>query len=93
VEVQLVNDSGESIGYNTCSASRERKTGATWVRIESLRLCVLALYLLKTGETVSFEELVGADWQPGTYRIALRIERFSKDDSFYLGSRAFAVAP
>lgn len=71
--VTLSNESGRSVGYNTCGSVRDQRTGSTWQRIIPMRLCTQELYILPPGEQITFEEAISDEWVPGEYRISLMV--------------------
>lgn len=89
--VHLINGSDREIGYNACFSARESRMGGEWVRIESLRMCTAALYLLDPGERTSFSEPISNEWGAGRYRIVLRFYPSDEAESLLLATNPFDV--
>ncbi|HEY0150913.1 MAG TPA: hypothetical protein VGB92_02880 [Longimicrobium sp.] len=89
--IVLRNRTSESLGYNLCHSSRELRTGGSWTRISSLRLCTMELRILAPGAETRYREPITAEWQPGEYRLTTTVERMRSGDRGQIYTPAFTV--
>ena len=93
VEVRLANESGGAVEFGsiTCAAL-ERRDGADWVVIESLRVCAAILYTLGPGEVLDSVFPLDETLVAGTYRLVHRVYGdISEDEGFVVHSTLFEV--
>jgi hypothetical protein len=89
--IVLRNGTSQSLGYNLCHSSRELRTGASWTRISSLRLCTMELRVLAPGSETQLKEPITGEWQPGEYRMVTVVERMRSGDRGEIFTPAFTV--
>ncbi len=74
VLLTLKNESAETIGYNLCFSSLDRKDGEEWTDITSPAIACPAIQLtLHPGESVGVERPMIEEVTPGTYRFRTRV--------------------
>ncbi len=90
VELRLVNESGEPIGYDLC-LDIQRDDDGTWTDTDYYdgELCPARLETLSDGQSAVFERLLPADIAPDSYRFRTTF-RFD-DDEHTVASRRFEV--
>jgi hypothetical protein len=90
--LRLVNESGETIGYNLCVHLVQRQTADGWVDTlyghESL--CPLPRYELRHDDSDTYPAPLDAATPPGTYRFRTRVDS-GDEGEFSVYSRSFEV--
>lgn len=89
--VTLRNRLDQPLGYNLCLSAREMRVGSEWRRIEPLRMCLGALFILEEGEEARHEEPITEEWAPGRYRMVTAVERMEAGDRREVRSQEFTV--
>lgn len=89
--VRLVNRLDQPIGYNLCLSARELWTGSEWRRIEPLRSCIAALFILEEGEEAPHDEPIAEEWEPGRYRMVTSVELMEDGERLEVVSEPFTV--
>jgi hypothetical protein len=89
--IVLRNGTDHALGYNLCHSSRELRTGGSWRRISSLRLCTMELRVLAPGAETFLKEPITAEWQPGEYRMVTVVERTRSGDRGEIFTSPFTV--
>jgi hypothetical protein len=70
VQAQLLNRSGDRIGYGACSLSLEQQTASGWIRVSPRPgACIGILYVLEPGGRRDQLQVLDAALPPGTYRL------------------------
>lgn len=88
--VRLVNASSESLTYNLCRASVERKTANGWQAVKQRRDCTTKTYRLAPTEVTLHELPLPATIRPGTYRVSASVE-LAESGRRTMHTSAFAV--
>jgi hypothetical protein len=91
-DVWLRNDANFPVGYNGCLATWERSRGEVWEPLAPLRMCAAVIYTLNSGNRVLLREPLD-DWEPGTYRLVLEVNRMDTGSSVRVQSSPFEVRP
>lgn len=90
--LRLVNESGETVGYNLCVHLVQRDTEDGWV--DTLyghqALCPLPRYELRHDDSDTYPAPLDVETPPGTYRFRTRVDLRSEGE-FPVYSRSFEV--
>ena len=89
--LRLINDSGETIGYNLCAHLVQRREADRWT--DTLYghdgPCVAIWYRLRHDDYDTYPAALDADIPPGEYRFRTRVEM--TDGEYRVYSRGFIV--
>ena len=78
VELRITNHANETLGFNPCTRSIERRQGDAWsLIVEADRVCTMQLYLLDAHATRTEATELPARLERGTYRLVLTFTRES----------------
>jgi hypothetical protein len=78
VELRITNHTNETLGFNPCTRSIERRQGDAWsLIVEADRVCTMQLYLLDAHATRTEATELPARLERGTYRLVLTFTRES----------------
>jgi hypothetical protein len=78
VTMRVTNHTNETLGFNPCTRSIERRQDDAWALIlESGRVCTMQLYLLSPNATRTEATELPPTLERGTYRLALAFSRES----------------
>jgi hypothetical protein len=76
VELRITNHTNETLGFNPCTRSIERRKGDAWsLIVEADRVCTMQLYLLNAHATRTEATELPATLERGTYRLVLTFTR------------------
>jgi len=74
IRLSLDNGASQSIGYNLCSSSLERRTGSTWSNVPTGEVCTMQQLTLNPGADATFQKDLPANLGAGEYRYVTSIE-------------------
>jgi len=75
IELTLSNRSGESIGYNLCTAGLQQQTmDGTWEAVPTDRVCTMELRTLQSGSTTTYRTTLPPGTTAGDYRFLANVE-------------------
>ena len=89
VMLTLHNQSGAPVGYNLCSSTLQRSSGATWENVPTDQMCTRDIRQLENGGTATFEQTLPAGLTAGEYRYSTTLYR--DEQSSQAVSNPFAV--
>jgi hypothetical protein len=79
VTLTLRNESGAPVGYNLCSSTLERRSGATWENVPTDEMCTRELRQLENGGMATFEKTLPGGLASGEYRYSTALYRDSEN--------------
>lgn len=76
VTLRIANRSDQRFGYNACTRTVERESGASWVMVpEPDRVCTMELRILEARSTVTARTELPRSLDQGRYRLLLSLLR------------------
>ena len=76
VRLRITNHTNETLGFNPCTRSLERRQGDRWsLIVEAGRVCTMRLYLLNPHATRTEPTELPSTLDRGTYRLVLSFTR------------------
>lgn len=70
MEVQLINNSDESVGYGACSQSLQRRERGEWRSVSpDIGICIAILYVLQPGGRRASRQPIDSALPVGVYRL------------------------
>jgi len=92
VQLQLDNQTAETMGYNLCFATLQRQIGQSWEPVEDPdTVCTTIQHGLPPGDTATFEKTLMGDLPDGTYRFMTEAEHRDGNRRETLVTNAFSV--
>ncbi len=92
VTVVLTNTSTETVGYNPCTSTLQRKQVIRWETVEKNSICSAYLALLEPGETTQYKINLQQGYslqKTGIYRIITEVQ--FKEETFKLATDPFSI--
>lgn len=89
VRLTLLNESGSAVGYNLCSSSLQRSSGATWENVPTDQMCTREIRQLENGGSATFEQTLPSGLSAGEYRYATTL--YGDNESSQVASNPFTV--
>lgn len=91
VTLRLTTTLGDSVGYNLCSSTLQRRLVNDWQPVPSDRICTMELRTLAPGDTARFTVRLSDGLDPGEYRYHLRVLKAQTDAMRDVSSGVFRV--
>lgn len=91
VTVTLTTTLEGGVGYNLCTSTLERESGADWTAVPSDRVCTMELRTLQPGEEATFTFVLPIGLEPGQYRYHARVEAHAATEMRDVRTAPFTV--
>lgn len=92
VQLQLNNQTAETIGYNLCFSDLEQQTDQGWESVEdSDTVCTTIQHGLMPGKKATYEKALMSDLPDGTYRFMTEVEHRDASRQETLVTNVFTV--
>lgn len=93
VTLTLRNTLSETVGYNLCTSSLERRVGYDWQAVPSERACTMELRTLGPDDQASYVIRLEPTTQAGEYRFRTAVTRMESEGRLDAVSDTFTVRP
>ena len=74
VVLTLLNGASQTIGYNLCTSTLERRVGDEWEPVELGRACTMELRTMEPGGEADYRMALPTDLAAGEYRFMATVE-------------------
>jgi hypothetical protein len=90
IRLTLRNDSSDRVGYNLCTATLQKRSGA-WTPVPSDEMCTMQLNTLEPGTSATFDKRLPPGLPPGEYRYVTSVENPLGSSMVEIASNVFTV--
>lgn len=92
VRADLINHTGDDLGYGFCSLSLERETPEGWIQVSPTpEVCPGVLIVLTPGTRAARRQAIDPTLPPGSYRLRQQVMPGAKLPEISVVSAAFAL--
>lgn len=92
VQLQLENQTEQTIGYNLCFSELQQQTGGEWQLVEgSEEVCTAIQNGLEPGDQATYTKTLPADLPAGTYRYETDVTYRDTEEREPLATEPFSV--